>query len=71
MTQQLRQAIITFDPERIRQINVQAEGGVIAWALKCALLGEDYARERGIESIDLIDPDAAIYVRPARLDRPS
>lgn len=65
---QLRQAIITFDPERIAQVDPQAEGFVFTSMVRRALIGEEHPAERGIVSIDLLDPAADIMIRPARLD---
>lgn len=66
MTQ--RQAIITFDPERIAQLDLQAEAHDLAWKLKQALLGNDYAPGRGIVDIELVGEGAGVFIQPARLD---
>lgn len=59
-----QQAIITFDPARIAQLDLQAEAGVFAHAIKAALQGKDYARERGIVSVDLLADGCEVLVRP-------
>lgn len=45
---QMKKAVITFDPERISQINIQAEGEVLAYIIREGLLGRPYAKERDI-----------------------
>lgn len=40
---QMKKAVITFDPERISQINIQAEGEVLAYIIREGLLGRPYA----------------------------
>ena len=60
----IRQAIITFDQKRISKWDVQAEGNVIAYLLKEALSGSDYAKERGVISIDLVGAKQSIYIGP-------
>lgn len=59
-----RQAIITFDPERIRKIDMDAEARTVAWIVKQALCGNDYPRERGIISINLIEDGCTLHVEP-------
>lgn len=54
----IRKAIITFDPERIEQLDNQAEGAVLAYIIKHGLLGRPYAPERGILNIEVLDDPA-------------
>lgn len=58
-----RFAIITFDPDRIEQLNWQAEGNSFAWAIWRGLAGWIYPKERGIINITLMDQ------LPAKSDR--
>lgn len=60
----IRQAIITFDQQRIAKWDVQAEGNLLAYLLKEALTGADYAKERGIISIDLLGEKQSVYIGP-------
>lgn len=53
---QMKKAVITFDPERISQINIQAEGEVLAYIIREGLLGRPYAKERGIFDIEVSEP---------------
>jgi hypothetical protein len=50
-----RFAIVTFDPDRIEQISLQAEGRSFAWVILRALQGYDYPKERGIINVTLMD----------------
>lgn len=59
-----RQAIITFDAERIAALDLQAEAHSLAWILKNGLLGRDYAAARGILSISLIEDGCTVEVTP-------
>lgn len=60
----MKQAIITFDSDRIAQLDLQAEAQSLAWIIKQALLGNDYPKERGIVSIALIEDGYHLTVRP-------
>lgn len=61
----IRQAIITYDGERVAKWDVQAEAYNLAFLLKRALNGQDYGRERGIVSIRLVPEGSEIIVAPA------
>lgn len=60
----IRQAIITFDQKRVGKWDTQAEGQVLAHLFKQALIGQDYAKERGVVSIDLLGADQSVYIGP-------
>lgn len=60
----MKQAIITFDPDRIAQLDLQAEAHSLAWIIKQALMGNDYPKERGIASIALIEDGCHLTVTP-------
>lgn len=50
-----RFAIVTYDPDRIEQLSLQAEGASVAWIIVRALQGYDYPKERGIINVTLMD----------------
>ncbi len=50
-----RFAIITFDSDRVEQLNWQAEGNGFAWIIWRALAGWTYPKERGIINITVMD----------------
>ncbi len=54
----MKQYIITVDPERVAKWDIQAEGNVIAYLFKAALTGKDYAKERGVISIEEVEPQS-------------
>lgn len=58
-----RFAIVTFDPDRIDQIEANADGQSFSWIILQALKGRDYPKERGIINITLMDQ---VPVRPPR-----
>ncbi len=50
-----RFAIITYDPDRVAQIEANADGPSFTWIILQALKGRDYPKERGIINITLMD----------------
>jgi len=50
----MRQAVITFDPERIADWDIQAEGQAIAYAIKSALTEKGFVETRGMLRIDVM-----------------
>ncbi|MFN3475329.1 MAG: hypothetical protein ACK4ZW_14905 [Blastomonas sp.] len=50
-----RFAIITYDPDRIEKIEANGDGQSFAWIVLRGLQGYDYAKERGIINITLMD----------------
>lgn len=60
-----RFALVEYDPIRLSQLDIQAEGMVFARMIREGLLGRDHAHERGIVQISraeapLITPAAGI-----------
>lgn len=43
--------LIEIDPEQARLWDTQAMGHVVAYAIKMAVLGEPYSRERGVGEV--------------------
>jgi hypothetical protein len=64
----IKQAIVTYDSERVRSWNLQGEGSSIAWIFMNALTGKPHPNERGVISIRHIPDDSEIIVAP-RMDR--
>lgn len=64
----IRQAIITYDSERVDAWDLQAEGRSVDWIFYRALTGHDYPRERGILSIRHIPEGNEIIVAPTEKD---
>jgi hypothetical protein len=50
-----RFAIITYDPDRIAELNWQAEGNSFSYAILRGISGLTYAKERGIINITVMD----------------
>lgn len=50
-----RFAIVTYDPDRIEQIEANADGLSFSWIILRALQGYDYPKERGIINVTLMD----------------
>jgi hypothetical protein len=50
-----RFAIITYDPDRIAELNWQAEGSSFSYAILRGISGLTYAKERGIINITVMD----------------
>lgn len=60
----IRQAIITYDGERVRKWDSQAEGSGIDWIFKCSLNGVQYPPSRGILSIRHVPEGSEIIIVP-------
>lgn len=50
-----RFAIVTYDPDRIEQIEANADGQSFSWIILRALQGYDYPEERGIINVTVMD----------------
>ncbi len=61
----IRQAIITFDSERVTKWDFQAEAANIDWIFKTSLNGLEHPPSRGILSIRHVPEGSEIIVAPA------
>jgi hypothetical protein len=55
-----RFAIITYDPERVANLNWQAEGSSFGYAIWRGVNGFTYAKERGLINITIMDEVKAV-----------